>query len=156
MESLGRRISRLRQERGWTQQELAGRLAISRVSISHIEMGLSIPSERTIILLSGCFKLEPPELVDGTSYPLAKAERLPEVAPRYTEVELQVELFERDVFWLDRLGAIPDVRRTRAAVLSEWAERLEKLAENLLDEHELHLLDQTRRRLSDLKNAGAI
>jgi transcriptional regulator with XRE-family HTH domain len=58
LESIGKRIARLRQERGWTQQDLATRLASSRVAVSHIEMDLIIPSERTVTLLAGLFKLE--------------------------------------------------------------------------------------------------
>jgi transcriptional regulator with XRE-family HTH domain len=96
-EHLGRRIARLRADLGWTQQDLADRLAISRVAVSHLESGMSVPSERTVTLLAGLFKLEPHELVADTSYPTAKSERLPVVACRYTEVELQLRLLDRDV-----------------------------------------------------------
>jgi transcriptional regulator with XRE-family HTH domain len=41
---LGRRIAMSRGDRGWTQNELAERAAISRVALSHIEAGMSIPS----------------------------------------------------------------------------------------------------------------
>src|SRR5262245_30668168 len=84
-ESLGRRIAAHRAKLGLTQQELADRLAISRVAVSHLESGLSDPGERTVTLLAGLFKVEPHELVAGTSYPSAKADRLPVVATRYTE-----------------------------------------------------------------------
>ena len=96
-EHLGRRIARLRAELRWTQQDLADRLAVSRVAVSHLESGMSDPSERTVTLLAGLFKLEPHELVADTSYPPAKAERLPTVACRYTEVELQLRLLDRDI-----------------------------------------------------------
>lgn len=112
LEPLGRRIARLRGDLGWTQQELAGRLGASRVAVSHMEGGLSTPSERTVTLLAGLFKLEPHELVADTGYPVAKAERLPVVAARYTEVELQLRLFERDL---------------AAGVTDGWAERLSTL-----------------------------
>ena len=49
--SLGRRIAALRAERGWTQQELADRLGVSRVAVSHLETDLSTPGERTVALL---------------------------------------------------------------------------------------------------------
>src|SRR5437763_13832690 len=71
-ESLGQRTGRLRTQQRWTQADLAARLAVSRVAVSHFEMGLALPSERTIVLLAGLFKLEPHELVAGTSYPAAK------------------------------------------------------------------------------------
>jgi transcriptional regulator with XRE-family HTH domain len=38
LETIGRRPARLRQEQGWTQQTLATRLAISRVTVSHFEI----------------------------------------------------------------------------------------------------------------------
>src|SRR5215211_5487572 len=91
-ESLGRRLAALRGKLGFTQQELADRIGISRVSVSHLEAGMSPPSERTVTLLAGVFKLEPLQLVAGTDYPLAKAERLPAVVARHTEVDLQLAL----------------------------------------------------------------
>ena len=117
---LGRRIARLRAEVGWTQQELADRLGISRVAVSHLEAGMSVPGERTVTLLAGLFKLEPHELVADTSYPSAKADRLPVVACRYTEVELQLRLFERDLEtgtglrdWPHRLAALEALAHDR-------------------------------------------
>src|SRR5215216_3707256 len=74
-ETLGQRIARLRARRGTTKERLAERLAASRVAVSHFEMGLALPSERTLVLLAGLFKQEPHALVAGTNYPAAKAER---------------------------------------------------------------------------------
>src|SRR5439155_942431 len=93
-EPLGQRISSLRGRFGWTQAELAARVAVSRVAISHFEMGLALPSERTVLLMAGLFKLNPLDLVAGTDYPAAKRERLPETVPLYTELELQLRLLE--------------------------------------------------------------
>lgn len=125
-EHVGRRIARLRAALGWTQQDLADRLAISRVAVSHLETGMTTPSERTVTLLAGLFKLEPHELVADTSYPTAKAERLPVVACRYTEVELQLRLLDRDLAsgstleeWPTRLAALDALahdRREREAL----------------------------------------
>ena len=53
VETIGKRIAYLRQKNNWTQQSLANRLAMSRVAISHIEMDLTIPSERSITLMAG-------------------------------------------------------------------------------------------------------
>ncbi|KPV51029.1 hypothetical protein SE17_23555, partial [Kouleothrix aurantiaca] len=61
-ESLGARIARLRAACGWTQEQLAARLAASRVAVSHFELGLALPSERTVLLLAGLFKLAPHDL----------------------------------------------------------------------------------------------
>jgi transcriptional regulator with XRE-family HTH domain len=123
--SLGRRIAHLRAELGWTQQDLADRLGISRVAVSHMEAELNVPGERTVTLLAGLFKLEPHELVADTSYPPAKAERLPVVACRYTEVELQLRLLARDM----ETGAALDDWPAKLAGLGEFAhDRRERAA----------------------------
>src|SRR5256714_14666192 len=97
MEKLGRRIADHRAKLGWTQQELADRIGISRVALSHLEAGMSDPGERTVTLLSGVFKVEPHELGADTTYPRAKADRLPLVTARYTEVELQLAPLDPDL-----------------------------------------------------------
>lgn len=136
-ETLGQRIARLRSQHGWTQQGLAERLAASRVAVSHFEMGLAVPSERTTVLLAGLFKCEPHELIAGTSYPAAKAERLPTVVCRYTEAELQLTLLDRDLTWAARLGD-----ETRRAVEAEWRERLEALIRSTHDQAERGALEK--------------
>jgi transcriptional regulator with XRE-family HTH domain len=135
--NLGHRIAALRAGRGWTQQQLAERLAVSRVAVSHLEAGMSTPGERTIALLAGLFKLEPHELVEGTSYPIAKAERLPVVVCRYTEVELQLRLLA-----LDEERGLDGPRR------ADWDERLRILAKVTHDGDETALLADARRRLA--------
>jgi transcriptional regulator with XRE-family HTH domain len=140
-EPLGRRIADLRAKLGWTQQELADRLAISRVAVSHLESGATVAGERTVVLLAGLFKVEPPELVAGTTYPLAKAERLPPIAARHTELELAVELLDRDLEWLTRTEV--DTRR----VLDEWEARLLSFDRHRLDLRSRELLDEARRRV---------
>ena len=103
--SLGQRIAGLRGDRGWTQQQLADRLGISRVAVSHLETDLNTPGERTVALLAGLFRMEPHDLVAHTSYPLAKSDRLPVVVARWTEVEHQLALLQRDLWWIDHVAA---------------------------------------------------
>lgn len=143
-ETLGQRIARLRAQRGWTQTELAERLAASRVAVSHFELGLALPSERTIVLLAGLFRLEPHELVAATSYPSAKAERLPSVACRYTEVDLQLAVLRRDLAWAARCGDEELPRIVRA----EWRARLGELREASWDPGERRLLEGALAELS--------
>ena len=143
-ESLGRRVAELRAKLGWTQQDLADRLAISRVAVSHLEAGMSSPGERTVVLLAGVFKVEPHELVAGTNYPAAKAERLPVVAARYTEVELQLTLLDHDLAWLDRAG-----RAHAADVRRRWDARLGALEADAWDLRERAMVAEARRRLRD-------
>ena len=130
--SLGRRIAAGRTALGWTQQELAERLGASRAAVSHLEAGLSVPSERTVALLAGIFKCEPVELVGGTDYPGAKAERLPAVVCRYTEVELQLRLLEAD---------------EAAGRTAGWDERLRLLAKGAWDRRERDAIAAARARL---------
>lgn len=136
-ESTGQRIARLRQQHGYTQQTLADRLAISRVAVSHIEADLSIPSERTITLLAGLFKCTPHELVEGTTYPLAKAERLPFIVAWYTELEKELELLENDLVWAAK-GDQPSLVIT----VQKWQTRLVRWQTESLDEHERAVLAQ--------------
>jgi transcriptional regulator with XRE-family HTH domain len=144
-EPLGRRIADRRAKLGWTQQELADRLAISRVAVSHLESGLTTPGERTVALLAGVFKVEPHELVAGTAYPDAKAERLPVVVTRYTEVELQVALLDAELAWLDQVP--PNVAAARR---DDWRNRLVQLSATAHDPRERQLLDEARGRLDQL------
>ena len=153
-EPLGQRIARLRNESGWTQQELADRVAISRVAVSHLELGISVPSERTVALLAGAFKLEPPALVAGTTYPDAKAERLPLVAARYTEVELQVRLLHYDLAWLVRVASSTERAALAAELLVSWRRRLGELEAATVDQRERALLRDARSEL-DRATRGA-
>lgn len=130
-ENLGRRIAAHRAKLGLTQQELAERLGISRVAVSHVESGLSDPSERTVTLMAGLFKVEPYDLVAGTTYPVAKVDRLPVVAARYTEVELQLTLLENDLAWLAHLDPGEAER-----LLDQWRARLGFLADETHDRRE--------------------
>ena len=122
LETLGRRIASLRGDRGWTQQQLADRLALSRTAVSHIEAGLSHPSERTVIVLAGLFGREPNALVDGTLYPQAKAERLPPVAARYTEVDLRLQVLEAELRYFVLLDG-----PARIEFVGRWDEHLRAL-----------------------------
>lgn len=141
-ETLGQRIARLRARRSWTQERLAEQLAASRVAVSHFEMGLALPSERTIVLLAGLFKLEPHELIAGTGYPIAKAERLPSVACRYTEVEFQLALLQRDLEWAGRLD-----QAARSDITEAWRVKLAALVEQAYDVDERTLLEKAREQL---------
>jgi transcriptional regulator with XRE-family HTH domain len=132
-EALGHVISKYRGELGSTQAELAERVGISRVALSHIEAGISTPGERTVALLAGVFKVEPHELVARTDYPQAKAERLPVVAARYTEVEHQLALLDA------RLEAATDSAR-RASIVAAAREDLAALLARTHDPRERELL----------------
>ncbi|HNT26262.1 MAG TPA: helix-turn-helix transcriptional regulator [Anaerolineales bacterium] len=147
-ESIGKRIAGLRQAQGWTQQNLAARLALSRVAVSHIEMDLSIPGERTITLLAGLFKMTPFDLVDGTTYPQAKTERLPEVTCIYTASEMEIILLENDLAWLKRLAGQPQYRQVAAELWEDWNKRWGEEDQENIDEAEKSRLLKARQALS--------
>lgn len=151
-ETIGQRIARLRQAHGWTQEALAVRIAISRVAISHIEMDLSTPGERTIVLLSGVFKLRPPDLVAHTTYPQAKAERLPPFVCTYTELELKLALLENDLAWLAEVSRQQSWSQLAAQVREKWLAELAEWQEQLLDEQERALVAEARHALRILSS----
>lgn len=152
VEIIGKRIAYLRQKHGWTQQSLAHRLAMSRVAISHIEMDLTIPSERTITLMAGVFKLSPSLLVAGTSYPTAKAERLPGLTATYTDLELMHALLCNDLEWLGRLDASPQNGEVSKQVLGKWFSIIDSLDSATHDEHEAEIANGIRQLLKDLND----
>ena len=125
---LGRRIAACRVELGLTQQALAARIAISRVALSNLESGRSVPGERTVTLLAGIFGMEPWDLVEGTNYPEAKVDRLPLVTARHTEVELQLALLQRDLTWLE--SAPTDMAQQ---VVDRWRRELGMLERSTAD-----------------------
>lgn len=135
-EMIGQRIARYRQQNEWTQEQLAERIAISRVAISHIEMGLSVPSERTITLLASVFKCNPLDLVKATSYTLAKAERLPLTVAWFTQREQQLALLMRDVAWLQRIADRREYERLSTEVVGEWIPQLTSWIDDCYDEAE--------------------
>lgn len=144
----GKRLAQLRSDSGWTQQALANRLAISRVAISQIEMDVVTPSERTVTLLAGIFKLTPHELVDGTLYPQAKIDRLPQVAASYTQLELELALLDNDLAWLRKLEETAGQPRLRAEIQQKWRSRLTQWEQEcIIDENERALLAAARSRL---------
>jgi len=130
LEPVGARIARLRQEAGYTQQALAERLALSRVAVSHFETGISVPSERTITLLAGLLKIDPPELVEGTDYPEAKADRLPFTAAKHSDLELDLRLLEHDLEWAAQGYLETGMVRAR------WLPLLEQRLQQTLDSRE--------------------
>ena len=141
-ERLGHRIAELRRKHGMTQQQMAERLAISRVAVSHLESCLTPPSERTVTLIAGLFKLEPWQLVRDTDYPSARAERLPPVVTRYTQAELLATVVDALIESL----ADPDRRAVRL-VLDPWRARIVSELESCFDDGERALLIDARRRI---------
>ncbi len=144
---IGQRIAELRQQHGWTQQEMADRLGISRVAVSHIEADISFPGERTVTLLAGLFKVSPQILVEGTTYPQAKADRLPRLVCSYTEFEVEIALLENDITWLDKLRDCPKYKIIALEVREKWQPRFVKWENAIFDQEDKRLLEDVKIRL---------
>lgn len=65
--SLGENIARLRAQNGWSQGELAGKLEVSRQSVSKWETDASVPDLDKLVKLSEAFGVSLDELVHGQS-----------------------------------------------------------------------------------------
>jgi transcriptional regulator with XRE-family HTH domain len=141
-ENLGRRIAGYRAKLGWTQQELADRLAVSRVAVSHLEAGMSDPGERTVALLASVFKVEPHVLVEGTAYPTARAERLPVVVAYYTEIEAQLLLLDAELAWLQSASA-----GSAREAIDRWTAKLRLLLDTSHDRREREAVIEAQQRL---------
>jgi transcriptional regulator with XRE-family HTH domain len=140
IQTIGKRIAEHRQKLSWTQQYLAERLAISRVAVSHIEMDLSIPGERTITLMAGLFKTSPHALVEDTTYPQAKADRLPLVACIHTPLELDLAILHNDLEWLETLKGNQQYNDFQEKIYQKWVIRLKNWDFNTFDPHEKTLI----------------
>ncbi len=143
--AFGDRIAQLRVERGWTQQQLADRLAMSRTALSHLEAGMRVASERTVVILAGVFATPPHELVAGTSYPQAKSDRLPTIVALHTEVDMALALCAAELSVARRCGdSSVVVERT-----SFWSHCLGELAGQWTDPVDRRRLDASRRKMAD-------
>ena len=62
---LGKRVRKLRLERGWTQVEMAEMLGVDRSYLSEIETGKKDPSLRVLKTIADGFKLTLAQLLRG-------------------------------------------------------------------------------------------
>src|SRR5580765_6063592 len=78
----------------------------------------------------GWTQVEPHELVAQSDYPRAKAERLPVVAARYTEVEHQLAVLDAQLAVVEdpnkRARLVADARHRLVALLAQTHDRRER------------------------------
>ena len=65
MTSIGENIKVLRLARGWTQEELAQRLHLTRQAVGHYESGRTVPDIDTCRRLAEVFGVELEVLLEG-------------------------------------------------------------------------------------------
>lgn len=62
---LGKRVANLRKQQGFTQEQLAEKIGLTPIFISHIETNRSVPSLKTTIKLCNALQVGPEELLMG-------------------------------------------------------------------------------------------
>ena len=65
---LAEKIMALRKQRGWSQEELAQQLSVSRQSVSKWESGASVPDLDKILKMSEIFDVSTDALLRETQY----------------------------------------------------------------------------------------
>lgn len=65
----GDRIAELREAKGWTQEELASKLGITRAALSHYEKNRRKPDFEALKLLADCFDVSVDYIVGRTAQP---------------------------------------------------------------------------------------
>ncbi len=71
-EFIGRRVKKLRQERGWSLEELASRSGVSRSMLSEIERERANPTLTVTFRIARAFELTLQDLMDGVEKPSSK------------------------------------------------------------------------------------
>ena len=65
-EQLANRLREARDERGWTQAELAERIGVSRKTVNTVENGVFVPSTVVALKLAGALGCSVEELISLT------------------------------------------------------------------------------------------
>lgn len=68
-DNIGKYILELRTSKGWTQEDLANMIPITRQAVSRWEQGKSIPDSSTLVILSEIFDVSINELLSGKRIP---------------------------------------------------------------------------------------
>ena len=79
----GRKLAQLRNERGWTQPELAKRLGVTVKTVTYYERSATNPTAKTVEKIAQVFGVSPIDLIDHKTSerkpgPPSKLERLTE------------------------------------------------------------------------------
>ena len=95
--SLGTRISQLRQDRGWTQKELATKAGITQNHVSRIEKGRMTPRRGTLKGLAEAFQVSVDDLEALATVPEKNIEeRLAKEDPDLAALISQIPLLSND------------------------------------------------------------
>ena len=86
MTDLSETIIKLRTEKGWTQQELADRLTVSRSLVSMWELGIREPDLLSVERISELFGVKTGEIVTDTSFVYFSREELGSIEEEIKEM----------------------------------------------------------------------
>lgn len=75
--SFGETLQTLRKQKGWSQEELAEKLELTRQTISKWELEQSAPDLEYIVALSDLFQVSTDYLIKGKEYTVEKQENVP-------------------------------------------------------------------------------
>ena len=122
---IGEKIKELRKQKGWTQEELAEKLFVSRTAVSKWESGKGTPNIDSLKDISAIFSVSIDELLSG--------EELISIAKMYNQINLRqlvgvifgvLDLIVFSFMFLPFFGQ-PDGDRIRAVNLFEYTDILE-------------------------------
>jgi transcriptional regulator with XRE-family HTH domain len=65
LQRFGQNVRAARLERGWTQEDLAGRTGLAVVQVSRVERGVREIRLTTLLRLVAAFEITPSKLLDG-------------------------------------------------------------------------------------------
>jgi transcriptional regulator with XRE-family HTH domain len=68
MMNLGDKIKLLRQEAGYTQEELAKKMGLAKSTIAHYESGRREPDTKTIIKIANLFNISTDNILDNVRF----------------------------------------------------------------------------------------
>jgi transcriptional regulator with XRE-family HTH domain len=119
--NIGGRIAQLRDQRGWTQEELSTSLGISRAALSHYEKNRREPDTETLTKVADLFHVTIDYLVGRTDNPHGSLDE--DVRSFADQLELsEIELLEKFTLTVDGRKLTPEeARRFIAFVRAERA-----------------------------------
>lgn len=97
---LGDRLQRLRSQYGWSQQDLADQVYVSRQTISNWETGKSYPDLQSLILISKIFQISLDDLAKGDIEIMRETIKRSHIHSMYVYTSCMIALFVVAIFFL--------------------------------------------------------
>ena len=118
--TLAEKISALRKKNGWSQEELAERLDVSRQSVSKWESAQSVPELDKIVQMSELFGVSTDQLIKGEELPKTYAQREDTAAEKTAPAETLSHEELQTVLRASRKRGLLDAVGTVLCILSPW------------------------------------